>query len=335
LPRRPKRFHELFGQTRSVSLIRDLCLGARQADEPVPHLLIVGPAGTGRRLLARAVAQEMGAAFTPLAAGHELTAARLAAAFADLDEHTVVFLDGIDRLPQQAQSLMSAVVGEGEVPGTDGKMFDGSDPTPLPSHLTILASTEAPGRITAALRTRFIRVTLDRYTAAEIKAIVGAIVSQQRSEFTPQAIRVVAEACGGSPRAAERLVHCIRLAVVGRRVSEEVARRELARLGLDEHGLWPQDRFYLVALSEAGDDGASTEVLALAARLDGLTLRREVEPVLMSRGLVYIKGATRHLTEEGASLAVTLRPAGASRGSEAAAVDEAEASSNEDVDAAS
>jgi hypothetical protein len=59
--RSPGRLSDIVGQTQAVQRLKPLVELSRERGQPLPHILLVGAEGTGKRTLAAALANEMGA----------------------------------------------------------------------------------------------------------------------------------------------------------------------------------------------------------------------------------------------------------------------------------
>lgn len=296
-----KTFHELVGQQRLVSLVRDLCRGARRDGRAIPPLLLVGPAGSGKACLARAISRETGGQLRAMLGAPDLTRVHLVDELAETRPNDVVMIEDIHRLSGAVLALLAEAIGHGEIPSSDGPKLDRSRPIPLPDRLTIIGTTDAPGRLPPSLGTRFLALSLAPYRTAELKAIVMGIARQQERDVTPQAARALAEAAEGSPRLASVLLDTIALAAGQSRVTEAVVRAELERAGLDKFGFWPRHRTYLHALCDADDAGLGLEALSIRTGFDAAYIRRDIEPLLFAKGLIQIRGSSRWLSEEGAT----------------------------------
>ena len=63
----PKRLSEMVGQAQAVQRLKPLVELSRERAEPLPHILLIGAEGMGKRTLAAVLASEMSAAIVTMA----------------------------------------------------------------------------------------------------------------------------------------------------------------------------------------------------------------------------------------------------------------------------
>ncbi|MEJ7637184.1 MAG: Holliday junction DNA helicase RuvB C-terminal domain-containing protein [Singulisphaera sp.] len=173
----------------------------------------------------------------------------------------------------------------------------------LPTWSLILA-TDQPGLLLNALLNRIdLTVGLDYYPHRELKEVVEVLATEAKLLLKPQASGLVARAACGLPRKARQLLHNLRRhypEAGNQQLSKKHVREFLHFMGIDETGLGPDEFRYLKALGDQGS--ASLETLASMLSTDTLHLRRQIEAVLVRRGLVKIAPGGRQLTATGRKL---------------------------------
>jgi Holliday junction DNA helicase RuvB len=281
--------------------------------------MFLGASGVGKTLLARALAAEYGTGVVA-AMGYD-DRPQLAQKLASLRLNDFLLIDECHRLGPLEQELICEAIDAGSVPNLapkpEGGGPDGAARVALQPWTLVLA-TDQPGRLVDALLKRVtVRVSLDFYPLAELKEVVAALAEKESLLLTPQAARLVAEVSGGLPRRARQLLLNLRLFYPDSehyQIGQDKVRAFLEAQGIDESGLEPLERRYLLRLAEAGT--ASLETLALLLGTDAAYLKRQVEAQLVKRGLVQIRLAGRRLTPAGRQWAeaATAAPAGAGGG---------------------
>ena len=103
---RPQSLSEYIGQARMKDSLRICIEAAKQRREPLDHAIFYGPPGLGKTTIAHIIAREMGGTFCATS-GLVLThAGDLAAILTNLQEHDVLFIDEIHRLPAAVEEAL-------------------------------------------------------------------------------------------------------------------------------------------------------------------------------------------------------------------------------------
>src|SRR5713226_3429360 len=102
----PQRLSEIVGQAQAVQRLKPLVELSRERGEPLPHILLIGAEGTGKRTLAAVLANEMGASIVTTAGPSLERGADLMGILTNLAERDVLFIDEIHRLPRAIEELL-------------------------------------------------------------------------------------------------------------------------------------------------------------------------------------------------------------------------------------
>jgi Holliday junction DNA helicase RuvB len=170
---RPQSFDDYVGQERMKESLRICIDAALQRGEALDHTIFYGPPGLGKTTIAHIIAKEMGASLRSTS-GLVLThAGDLAAILTNLQEHDVLFIDEIHRLPASVEEALypamedyqlDLVIGQG--PAARTVKLD------LP-RFTLVGATTKAGALTSPLRDRFGLVyRLEFYTPGDLERIV-------------------------------------------------------------------------------------------------------------------------------------------------------------------
>jgi Holliday junction DNA helicase RuvB len=267
----------------------------------------------GKTALATAIAREYGRArpdatisnFTRILAGARITRT-IVEKLSALDFGDFLFVDEIHSLDREAQELLNIAIDERRTLAcVDDKLDRGQSQSV--AEFTLIGATTEPGKMTHALRSRLIQITLDPYELRELKAIAEKAASDLGLKLTAQAARHLAERSQQTPRSIEGLLRRLavtRYGVVA--VDQQVVRSFLEELGIDERGLEGVQQRYLKTLAAAAGRPTSLTVLESRLGMDPAYLRSDVEPHLLHLGLVEIGAGGRSLTEKGRGVAEQL-----------------------------
>ncbi len=231
-------FAGLVGQDERVARLTRAAQGARARGKRFPHVLLTGPAGTGKSTLARGIAVAAGRPIAQVSAPLVTDRVTWVRLLAGLAEGSVLFLDEAHALPRAAARGVARSHGGASALARALRRGDGRAAhraANCPS-FTLVAATTDEGAIPPALRSRFgLRETLVHYEADALTAVVREAAARAGAEATPEGARRLAEAARGTPREALRLLdRALDDAAAGGRIA---ARRRLRRAGALAAGL--------------------------------------------------------------------------------------------------
>ena len=298
---RPQTLDEYTGQERMKESLRVCIQAAKGRGEPLDHAIFYGPPGLGKTTIAHVIAREMGGGIRSTSGLVLNHAGDLAAILANLQDHDVLFIDEIHRLPAAVEEALypamedfqiDLVIGQG--PATRTMKLD------LPPFTLVGATTKA-GALTSPLRERFGLVyRLDFYTAEELEAIVNRSAGLLNVAIEPGGAAEISRRARGTPRIANRLIRRVRdFADVKARgvVTRKVAQDALHWLGVDGAGFDEMDRKILMTILDKFNGGpVGVEALATAVQEERATLEDVYEPFLLQAGYLDRTARGRQLT---------------------------------------
>lgn len=299
---RPQSFNDYVGQERMKESLRICIDAALQRGEALDHTIFYGPPGLGKTTIAHIIAKEMGASLRSTS-GLVLThAGDLAAILTNLQEHDVLFIDEIHRLPASVEEALypamedyqlDLVVGQG--PAARTVKLD------LPQFTLVGATTKA-GALTSPLRDRFGLVyRLDFYSPIDLERIVTRSANVLGTSIDHAGAAEIARRARGTPRIVNRLIRRVRdyaqIKAEGH-ITKQVAQEALAWLGIDSAGFDDMDRKILMTIIEKFNGGpVGVESLAAAVQEEKGTLEDVYEPYLIQAGYLDRTGRGRQATK--------------------------------------
>ena len=305
---RPLRLDEFVGQSSVHEAIRIAVDAASRRNEPLDHLLLYGPPGLGKTTLARIVARELGVNLRPTSGPAIQRAGDIAAILTTMQEHDVLFIDEIHRVPRSAEEVLYSAMEDFQL-----FMMIGTGPAARSVQLsvkpfTLIGATTRYAMISPPLRDRFGMVQrLDFYSTDELERVIVRSAEALEVELDVEGAQTLAARSRGTPRIANRLLRRVRDYADVRAdgaVTREVAEAALLGLRVDELGLDEHDRGLLRALIENFNGGpVGLDTLAAAVAEDADTVMDVYEPYLIQlgflartpRGRVAMPNAWRHL----------------------------------------
>jgi holliday junction DNA helicase RuvB len=299
---RPQTLEEYVGQERMKESLRICIEAAKQRHEALDHAIFYGPPGLGKTTIAHIIAREMGASLRSTSGLVLAHAGDLAAILTNLQEHDVLFIDEIHRLPASVEEALypamedyqlDLVIGQG--PAAKTVKLD------LP-RFTLVGATTRAGALTSPLRDRFGLVhRLEFYSPIELQTIVTRSAGVLGIPIDSEGAGEIAGRARGTPRIVNRLIKRVRdyaqVKATGR-ITQTVAQDALAWLGVDTAGFDEMDRRVLLTIIDKFAGGpVGVESLAAAVQEDKATLEDVHEPYLIQAGFLERTGRGRQATK--------------------------------------
>lgn len=295
---RPITWDDYVGQAKVKENLAVIIEAARRRNEAVDHLLFCGQAGLGKTTLASLVARELGMTLKTTSGPALERIADIAGILTNLEPGEILFIDEVHRVnrlieevlyPAMESRKLYLMVGKG--PSARNVTID------LPS-FTLIAATTRENLLSQPLRSRFgATFRLSYYSLDDIEAIMRRSAGILGVDISPEAVRILSLASRATPRVANRLLKRARdyAEVHGEgRVDEQVAKKTLDLLDIDERGLEPQDRRLIEVIIKKFNGGpVGLHTLAAALHEDKGVIEDIFEPFLMSVGFLQRTAAGR------------------------------------------
>ena len=288
---RPQLLSDFVGQNEVRSNLSVFIEAAKNRKNAMDHALFFGPPGLGKTTLAQIISRELGVNFKMTSGPILAKAGDLAALLTNLDERDVLFIDEIHRLNPKVEEVLYPAM---EDFGLDLMVGEGPSARSVRIELqpfTLVGATTRLGLLTNPLRDRFgIPIRLEFYENEDLVKIISRASRLLNARIDQAGAEEIAKRSRGTPRVAGRLLRRVIdfAQVEGEgRVTLEIAKSSLTKLGVDSLGLEGSDRRYLLQIAEnyeGGPVGVETICAALSESRDAI--EDVIEPYLLQAGLV-------------------------------------------------
>ena len=170
---RPKKMSDFLGQESVKKNLSTFIEAARQREEPLDHLLLIGPPGLGKTTLAQITANELGVDFKVTSAPALDKPKDLAGILSTITPRTVFFIDEIHRLKPAIEEMLYIAMEDFELDWIIGQGAAARTVRiPLPPFTLVGATTKA-GSVSSPLRSRFGFIPrFEFYTQSELALII-------------------------------------------------------------------------------------------------------------------------------------------------------------------
>ncbi len=300
---RPKSLKEFTGQPSIKENLGLFIDAARERQEALDHLFLIGPPGLGKTTLAQITAMELGVDFKVTSAPALDKPKDLAGILSTITPRTVFFIDEIHRLKPAIEEMLYIAMEDYELDWVIGQGAQARTVRiPIP-HFTLVGATTKAGMVSSPLISRFgIIQRFNFYSREELAKIIKRSAVILNVKISDAAALKIADASRGTPRVTNRVLRRMRdFAQVKKspEITLEIVEAGLERLGIDSLGLERYDREILLAIMNkfgGGPVGAETLAISIGESMD--TLEDYYEPYLIQCGLIQRTPRGRIVTQK-------------------------------------
>jgi Holliday junction DNA helicase RuvB len=300
---RPRTLTEYVGQERVKESLAVFIEAARKRGEALDHVLLSGPPGLGKTTLAYILSREMGVSVKVTSGPVIERQGDLAAILTNLQEHDVLFIDEIHRLPNVVEEILYPAMEDYHI-----DILVGQGPSARSMKLniprfTLVGATTRAGLLTSPLRDRFgMSFRLEFYNPVELATIVRRSAKILNIQVDDDGAGEIARRSRGTPRIANRLLRRVRDYAQVRAdgvITKAVAAMALEFLEVDYRGFDAMDRKLLLLLIDKFNGGpVGIDSLSSSLGEERHTIEDVYEPYLVQEGYIVRTARGRVATKE-------------------------------------
>lgn len=301
---RPQLLNDFIGQAKVRENLDVFIKAAKERNEPLDHLFLIGPPGLGKTTVAQITARELGTDFKITSAPALEKPKDLVGILSTITEGTVFFIDEIHRLKHTIEEMLYIAMEDYELDWIIGQGAAARTVRiPIP-RFTLVGATTKAGAVASPLRSRFgIIQRFEYYSKGELAQVIKRSANLLGIKVEEDAALLMGQCSRGTPRVANRVLRRMRdyAAIMGKAsITTGVVKAGLNRLEIDELGLEHIDREILrTIITNFGGGPVGAETLAISIGESQDTLEDYYEPYLIQCGLLQRTTRGRIVTEKG------------------------------------
>lgn len=299
----PPTLDHVIGQPQVTAKLKVAVEAAFADQQPMPHVMLTGPAGVGKTMIAQVVAREMATEFVETLGQSLWTTGVLNGFLLSASEpRPVLFIDEAHEMPLSIQTALLKALDERAVYlcNENNRKVSKLEIEPF----TLVLATTNPEGLLQPLRDRMrIVCQLRRYGSDDLVSLLRQKVSQLQWQVEEAVLVEISKRSFGTPRLALRLLEAVRRSAraAGATVIDAAHAKAAFKLEeIDEIGLGPDERMYLSILAEASGP-LRLGVIASRMGQPPMAVSNVVESNLVWLGLIERSDRGRTLTAAGLS----------------------------------
>jgi len=231
---RQSEFSRFVGQEEIKRSLITLVAAANQKGEPLHHLLLCGPLGMGKVILARIIAAEM-RVNTKIISGKTIEkAGDFAAILINLRAGDFLIIEQIESLRKQVLEVLVPAAADFDIEIMIGKGPSARNIKLKLPRFTIVGTTTRPMQVDERLNSLMFAFNLAPYKKNEICEILSLAATKQGIYLEVEATNLLSEQCNGIPGEALVVlnkVHKYAIAYADGQINSTIARDALAVFG--------------------------------------------------------------------------------------------------------
>ncbi len=288
---RPDNLDDIILDEKLRTVLHTIIDSATIRKATVGHILLGGPAGTGKSTIAHAVSNKIKGEIE-FSNGANLRSLKSIAPFVmRIKKGGIFFIDEIHRMTKIVQEFLYTVIEDGVcVLGKEQLKIE------VPPFTMIGATTDI-GLLAKPFRDRFKHhLLLSLYNNEQMKKIAQANIKKLGIKIDEEALDFTVNVSRGTPRVLNKYLEWARDYMLTHNVKtlcKKHIKYAMELIDVDKHGFTKNDRRYLNFLVKNGTAGIDT--IAASLGIDKKTVEETIEPYLLSKNYIIKTSKGREL----------------------------------------
>ena len=192
---------DIIGQQKFIETMKVSIAASRMRGEILPHILLVGPRGSGKSTLVKAIANEIGVNIQTISFSALRTPSDLEPILTRISEGDIVFIENFDSVKQSHADILTPAMDSFSMDIVIGKgAYAKSIHLDLP-RFTVIATMDSEKKIPSKLRGCFsIYWRMLDYTKDELQELSKRFALDSNVEITDEAVVEIVNRAEGSYR---------------------------------------------------------------------------------------------------------------------------------------
>jgi Holliday junction DNA helicase RuvB len=192
---------DIIGQQKFIETIKVSIAASRMRGEILPHILLVGPRGSGKSTLVKAIANEIGVNIQTVSFSALRTPSDLEPILTRISEGDIVFIENFDSVKQSHADILTPAMDSFSMDIVIGKGASARNIHLDLPRFTVIATMDSEKKIPSKLRGCFsIYWRMLDYTKDELQELSKRFAFDSNVEITDEAVVEIANHAEGSYR---------------------------------------------------------------------------------------------------------------------------------------
>lgn len=282
---RPKKLQDLIGQ-QDIKKILEITIGsAIKRKDVLPHIALSSYPGLGKSTIAECIANEMGANLFSANGAAIRNIKSIVPYILKVNYGDILFIDEIHRCSKQVQEYLFTVLEDFFcILGKNEDIVKINIP-----HFTMIIATTEFGSLLRPFRDRFkTHLTLTFYSVEDLTKLAIVNAKKLKVDIESEAAAEIARRSRNTPRFLNRYLEWCRDFTINNNQNKITLENVISAMNLskiDENSFTSLDRQAIICL-KAAKTPIALNTLASILRIDEKTIVDEIEPFLISKGLL-------------------------------------------------